>query len=53
MRNFKKKSIASDEETKEFQEQLEKDFTEMFKEFKKKNKELMQVREGAACLCST
>lgn len=39
MREFKKKSIASEEETKEFTEELDKEFSEKFKEFKKRNKE--------------
>lgn len=41
---FKKKSIASEEELKEFYEQLDKEFADKFKDFKKLNKEKLQVK---------
>jgi len=41
---FKKKSIASEEDLKEYYEQLDGEFSEKFKEFKQKNNELLQVK---------
>jgi hypothetical protein len=43
---FKKKSIASEEDLKEYYEQLDGEFSEKFKEFKQKNNELLQVNSN-------
>ncbi|KAL4496242.1 hypothetical protein ABPG72_012979 [Tetrahymena utriculariae] len=49
IKNFKKKSIASEEELKEFYEQLDRQFAEKFRDFKKKNKERLQERFQDMC----